>query len=365
MPIINVLPTVSSLTQIYFTVILSNYSLNQATITNIQALYGNVGIVGTGFTAYDDTPIALAVTAELSGVEYLGILYTKAVYGNILPDNFSRLVQKIPLGIFSGGIVPATFVNGVRTNTGTIIGNDFKARSQMMDDYYTQYFFTVNQVWSNAYSPALEFEYNGTVGLLSTSTYVNELFQLIATLPTVYLNVYDLELYISKYIYYRLGTVSAVYINDHVEDIELLWNLGIAGYTELGSTTVLGEGDTPVVSNLDWTVFNASAFTAQFKTEITNLIIRISRADIGNTVTFSNQVTPTSLPSVGEWNLGIAGYTELDTTTILGDTPPAPDTFILIGATYFSDPRLLYDKCLEYIGDSEFPLNVIGYQKIF
>jgi hypothetical protein len=322
--IINVLPKVGDLIPIYFTVIDTDNSLNQATITSCEVLYGNVAISNTSlFRANDNLPIAIAVTATWNAVDYLSILYTKCVYKQIIPDNYMRLLQKIPKGVFTKGI------------NDQLIGDERNAVATMINNYYQDYFFAVNQVYSNEYSPQLEYEYNGSVGLLSNSTYTNELFQLLARAATIKLNSYDLELFVSTYIYYRTGVISAVYIDDHVDKIGNYWILGETGHTELDQTTILAPDNyKPVIKNLKWTIYNSSTFDNAFKNEIRKLIIRMSRADIGNPVIFSNIVDPVD------------------------------DGFELIGPTYPNDPRLIYNKCLQYIGDAAFPLNIIGYKKI-
>ncbi len=64
------------------------------------------------------------------------------------------------------------------------------------------------------------------------------------------------------------------------------------------------------------------------------MVLRISRADIGNTLFYSNDVVP-----------------------------PIP-TFDIVGYTYPNDPRTIYSKCIQYLGDEEYPLNIIAYIKI-
>lgn len=323
--ILNVLPRVSDIVQIYFTVIDNIDALNNATITSCTVVYGNAAIVETDkFIAYDNNPIAIIVTADWLGETFVSILYTKCVYKNIIPDNYTRLIQKLPLGVFTNGI------------NDQLIGDERQAVANMLNDYYRDYFAVIDQVYSNEYSKSLEFEYNGTGGLLSNSTYPNQLFQLLATLSTVHLNTYDLELFVSKYIYYRTGVISAVYINDHISQLLEYWILNLVGRSELDMTTILApESYQPVLANLKWTIYNSSTFDAAFQREITLLVLRISRADIGNHVFFSDIADPTL------------------------------DGFQLIGPTYPLDPRLIYDKATQYIGDAAFPLNIIGYKKIF
>ncbi len=231
-------------------------------------------------------------------------------------------MQKIPYGIFDS-ITPNDQV-----------GVDMMARANMVDDYYDQYYFVVNQVYSGSYSPQLEYEYNGTIGLLSNSNNPVQLFKLLASLVSVKLNVYDLELFVSKYIYYRTGAICAIYINDGVLTPGAYWILDDPSYSILDSTTILAPDSVTVIQNLTWTIYNGGTFSSEFQTEITNLILRISRADIGNTVNFSSIVDPTL------------------------------DGFILIGPTYPYNPKLLYGQCILYVGDTLFPLNIIGYKKI-
>lgn len=324
---INVLPLVGNQIQVYFTVIDTDNSLNEVTIDSLTLMYGNLEFTQPNlFKPLDNLGNAILVKATYNSIQYASILYVKAIYGPQKANNFSRIIQKIPLGIFTD------------INSDTIIGNDMQARADMFNDAGLIYLEIVQQVYSTQYSPQLEFEYNNTIGLLSNSVYPEQLFLAFARLATVRLINYDLELFISQYIYYRLGApVSgdgyAVYINDHIDSSSDYWNLGIPGNTELGSTTILAPNNfNPVLQNLQWKVFNAASFTPEFKEEIANLIVRISRADMGNPVTFSNAITPVD------------------------------EGFTLIGPTYPNDPRLIDDRCLEYIGNPAYPLNIIGYK---
>lgn len=324
--VINVLPKVGNVIQLHSTVILSNDgSFVEADITQIQLEYGTGKINGDTFTPLLPVPAALRIHATYSGTDYASYIYMEPILGNKTPNNFERLSQKYPLGVFKA-IIPGE----------TIVGSLTKATSEMIDDYYQEYFNVVNQVYFFTYSPDLEFEYNGSIGLLSISFDPVRLFLLFSSLSSVSLTGYDLELCVSKYIYYRLGIISAVYINEHILNPDDYWNLGIPGLTELDSTTRLAPNNfISPVKNLNWKIFNASTFTPDFKEEVTAFIHRISRADIGNFVMYSHIVDPQS------------------------------DNFSLVGATYPDDKRTFYGRCLQYIGEDAFPLNVIGYTKIF
>lgn len=317
------LPKIGESSEVYVSIILNNNSLNQGIITSLVVRYGNVKLIGNNlFIPQDSEPIALIVNSTFSAVNYTTILYTNAINQQIIPNNFTRLVQKIPLGIFAD------------INSKSIIGQICAAKGLSIDDYYAEYFNVQNQVYSDVYSPQLEYEYNGTVGLLSTSVYPDDLFHLLSSANIVALNSYDLELFVSKYIYYRLGTISAVFIFDAQLDPANYWVLGRNGLTELNVSTILGPGGF-ILTSLNWTIYNSSAFTDQFKQELYNLIIKFSRADIGNVVNFD----------------------------ILTHPNDGPD-FTLIGPTYQFDPRILYGKCIEYIGPNAYPLNIIGYLNI-
>jgi hypothetical protein len=320
--VIDVLPQVGNNMTIYFTIIHNDDSLTQGTITNLTVMYGNVSIPnpsGPNVIPSDTQPAAILVTATDGGNTYISILYFVAIPFQIIPDNLARIIQKIPLGIFDD------------LSSQSIVGQDMAARANMINDFYVQYFQVVGQVFSNAYSPQLEFEYNGTVGLLSNSVYPNALFLLLASLSTVSLNVYDLELFVSRYINYRLGIICAVFLNDDLPLPGTYWRLGVAGETELDFTTILGP-DFDNLENLNWTIYNTISFTSEFKDEIIKLILRISRADIGNKVTFDIDITPPL------------------------------SKFSIVGYTYPNDPRLLFGRCLEFRGDALFPLNIFGYK---
>lgn len=331
---VNVLPIVGQATQIYFTVIDSTNALTQATITSLRVLYGNaiISVITGQFIPSDNNPLAILVSATWTDSNtYINILYTKAILPqlnfansstptNTTNINYTRLVQKIPLGIFNA------------INNNTLIGQILLSKSQMINDYYTYYNNVANQVYSDVYSSQLEYEYNGTVGLLSNSSYPNQLFHLLASLNIVALNVYDLELFLTKYIYYRIGTSCAVYINDGIHSLAGYWLLAVSGSGELGVHTVLAPDNlSPNVQNIVWNIYNSASFTNNFKKEIANLIIRIGRADLLNVALFNTKSDPTV------------------------------DGFSSVGATYFGDPRIAFDLSLQYLGDSSYPLNIIGY----
>jgi hypothetical protein len=318
---INTLPLIGNSIPIYMTVILDDNTFNEVTITSLKTMYGNVTLQQPNLIIINDlNPISILVTGTFDTVEYIGLIYLNGIRQPQIPNNFASLVQKIPKGIF----------NDITTET--VVGQDFGARAAMIDDYYAQYFNVAEQVYSFAYSPQLEFEYNDTVGLLSNNYDTEGLFLWFSSLNTVALNSYDLELAISEYIWYRLGVSSPVYIDDNVFSVDGYWNLGVPGLTELDSTTILApDGFSPAIYNLGWTIYNSSTFSDEFKQEITNLILRISRADIGNIVTFSNIVDPTT------------------------------DGFTLIGFTYKNDPRTLFNKCTQFLGTNDYPLNIVAY----
>lgn len=322
---INVLPSVGSPVQIYMTVILSDHSLNEVIITNVTIMNGNVTLPSLGlFLPKDGTLIALLVTGMYNNIEYIDILYTKAIFPQVVPDNFQRLVQAIPQGVFT------TFA--IETPQYA----HFKAVAEMMDEFYQAFFFAQNQVFSLDYSQELEYEYNGTRGILSTSLYINNLFYWFSSLNTVAQNTYDLELAVSQYIYYRIGISCPVYINDHIDSPIGYWNLGVKFKSELDHTAILAPNSyNPFLQDLQWIIYNSGSFTDNFKSEIIYLIQqRLSRADIGNPVTFSSVVDPVD------------------------------DDFELIGYTYPLDPRLLYLKCIQYNGINQYPLNITGYKKV-
>lgn len=347
---INVLPSIGNFVKMYGQAIFSDTdpemdgTLTDATILSATVLYGNAVIQeidGDFYFVPKDTN-GLAIKLVLTVIDtdrYVYILYTNAVYSQELPNNFMRLSQKIPKGIFTD--IRSTQVNPNTNETiiGSEIGMILKAKAMMADDYYSSFFNVQNQVFSSSYSQELEYEYNNTVGLLSDSVYINDLFHLFSSIGIYGLNAYDLELLISQYIYFRLGTSSAVYIVNDSSPVQQYWLLGIQGFTELGSngtdgTAILAPDDyDPVLENITWYIYNSGSFTDEFKAEVTAMILRVSRTDIGNVVNFSTIANPVD------------------------------DGFTAIGPTYKTDPRAIYGKCLQYIDKSNYPLNILGYVK--
>jgi hypothetical protein len=288
----------------------------------MKTLYGNASINNSSNIVIPTSAgnAAIFVLASAGNAQMSDILYINTLPNNRMPDNAKLLSQKFPQGIFKG------------FGKDTIVGNIVAATGKMLDDFYSTYFAVTDSIYSAVYSPQAEFQYNGTVGLLSNSVYPDNLFLLLFRLKQVKLTSYWLELFISKYIYYRLGISTAVYIDDNLIPDSGYWILGKAGSTELSETTILAPASTPtVLENLVWTIYTPNAFSTEFQQEITLLVNRISRCDIGNQVTFKVGVTPVQ------------------------------DGFTLIGPTYENDPNTIYGKCLQFTGDFEFPLNIIGY----
>jgi hypothetical protein len=115
---------------------------------------------------------------------------------------------------------------------------------------------------------------------------------LLNRLCNLKLNTYELEVFLSRYCYYRWGQQVIVYINDGIvapEDEFWVLNkssFGIGTNPDPKDPTVLSPNTyTPVVQSLEWNIYNGD-FQQSQKQEIINLINNISRADIGNSIIF-------------------------------------------------------------------------------
>lgn len=319
--VINTLPIVTQAVQIFITVIDDDNTFNTGSIETCKLLYGAAYIADTGILIpLNNEAVAIGINYTYDSNSYYTIFYTKAVYNNIKSNNYNNIVQKLPKGIFNN------------TSTNSIIGLISGAAATLLDKYEEYYSIVKQSVFSEIYTQQQEFQYNGTAGLLSNSIYADKLMLLFSSAKQYSLNVYDIELFISKYIYYRLGISCAVYAIDSVNNA-VYWKLGVPGYTELGVTTILAPDNIIGAFNIEWVIYNSSDFTDEFKQELNKLIIRISRADVGNNITYSTISDPTD------------------------------DDFTSVGYTYPNDPRLLYHRCIQYLGDDEFPLNILGFYK--
>jgi len=301
-------------------------SIHLCTINDIQVLYGNVYIDDTIYTPLDNQPYALIVIGEYNNVTYSTVYYNRAISALKTPDNRVSFIQKLPHGVFDG------------TSDDTLIGNIATAYAKMLNEYYNQYFYTISQVFGTSYSSNLEFEYNGTSGLLSNSLYPQELFLLFAQNKQYRLNIYDLELFISQYIYFRIGLVDgitsyAVHIEDGVVFGDGQWILNDIDNSILGHSTILGSGNSGKQQNIVWTIYGIYTKT-DIQQEVINMINRMSRADIGNEIAFSihNYPTEESVPK-----------------------------FITSVLTFKTDLRTNANRCIAYTGLQNYPLNVIGY----
>lgn len=315
------LPIVSKSNKLYMTSILNDNSLIQPVIVELKVLYGNVNIIGNDiYIPIDNQFYSLLVKGTYNNIDYYNVYYNKAIYGNILPNNVTKITQKLPKGVFKD------------LTENSVIGKIISAISQMYGDYYKNYFNLKDKLLGTNYSPELEYEYNYTQGLLSTSAYPNELFKLLIQTKQYAVNVYQIELYLSKYIYYRLNISCAIYISDGFNVIIPYWMLSSPTNSQLNVSTKLAPSGYQQSSNIKYYIYNSNTFTNDFRNEIINLIERVTRVDIGFDIIFET-------------------------------IDPIDDNFTLIGPTYLTDPRTINNRCIKYIGDNDYPLNVIGYTK--
>jgi hypothetical protein len=338
---LNQLPAVGGKYQLYCTYIThDNHKINVATITDIKLIYGNVVIEQSNNVFYI-TPLTNNRFTLLCNATYtqddvihtlVGYYYGKAVYTTLPTNNYNSLASKFPKGVFKD------------LSQTSIIGAVIYATSKLVDDWYQKYQEMKQQLFSNQYNQDLEYELNSTKGLLSDSVYSTQVMRLLNSLSTYQLNTYDMELFVSQYIWYRLGVSSAVYIDDFTINPDKCWILGSQIQSilcekiqetppEYTGTTILQDENKLVKTKILWYIFNSSTFTEQFKKEIQQLIFNISRCDLENVVEF---------------------YTQ--------ETPPLVD-YDYVGYTYKNDPRMLYGKCIQFTGQQNYPLNIVGYLK--
>jgi hypothetical protein len=323
------LPTVGGKFKLYFTYINNqDHSLNYALVDKINIITGNVNIEKMVddfyITPLDNNKFTLKCTGKYlinTEIKYIvSYFYSKAVNIGVSLNNYSMLANKFPKGVFSD------------LSRNSVIGTIIYATSKLIDDYSLSYKIVQQQTQGNDYNQDLEYELNGTKGLLGNSVFSNSLMRLLNSLATYQLNAYDMELFVSKYIWYRKKNSCVVYINEYVVDPNQCWILGSTKYSILGETTKLQDANEIILTKIIWTIFNSLLFENTFKQEIKDLIKRINRCDISNEVIFSN------------------------------DPIPPQSKFNYIGFTYKNDPRLPYGKAIGYTGDQNYPTNIVGYQ---
>ncbi len=325
---LNQLAAVGGKYQIYCTYIThDNHKINVATVTDIKIIYGNVSIEHYNnifyITPFTNNRFTLLCTATYTQDnitnKIVGYYYGKAVYTILPTNNYNSLASKFPKGVFKD------------LSQKSIIGAVIYATSKLIDDWYVKYQTVKQQIFSNQYSQDLEYELNSTKGLLSNSVYPTETMRLLNSLSTYQLNTYDMELFVSQYIWYRLGKSCAVYIDDFVVNLANCWILGSEQYSILDSTTILQDEPNIVKTKIVWYIFNSSTFTESFKSELQQLIFNKSRCDLKNDVIFDNNETPP-----------LSNYDN-------------------VGYTYKNDPRMLYGKCIQFTGQQNYPLNIVGF----
>ena len=312
---------VGNATKLYMTVILDDNSLIEPVVVELKLLYGDVTITNNDtYISNNNNFYGILVKGVYNNINYYQIYYNKAIYINSIPSNSTKLTQKLPKNIFKN------------INNNSLIGKVISTVGDMYNDYYKQYLAVKNQILSTEYSQNLEYEYNYTRGLLSNSVYSNELFQLLVQAKQYAINVYSIEVFISKYIYYRLGINCAVYINDSFSTIIPYWALNSITNSQLNVSTKLAPSGYQQTSNIKYNIYNSNSFNDNFKIEILKLIERMTRVDIGFDLIFQ-------------------------------DIDPIDDGFTLIGATYLTDPRTVNNRCVKYMGINAYPLDIIGYTK--
>lgn len=312
---------IGNATKLYMKVILNDNSLIEPVITELKVLYGDVNITNNDtYIPNNNNFYGILVKGVYNNINYYQIYYNKAIYINFIPNNSTKLTQKLPKNIFKN------------INNDSLIGKVINTVGDMYNDYYKQYLAVKNQILSTEYSQNLEYEYNFTQGLLSNSVHSNELFQLLVQAKQYPINVYSIEVFISKYIYYRLGISCAIYINDSFSTVNPYWMLNSITNSQLNVSTKLAPSGYQQTSNIKYNIYNSNSFNDNFKIEISKLIERMTRVDIGFDLIFQ-------------------------------DIDPIDDGFILVGATYLTDPRTINNRCIKYMGINTYPLDIIGYTK--
>ena len=213
--------------------------LTSIPLTIIKVMYGSVTLLATDTVIVGDSNpvglVCLVTDPTIPPSTATVLVYFNAISVPTLPDNFSRLVQKIPKGVFEE-VSPATFKpDGTIDNIGDPQGWDFKARSELLDDYYNNAYLPLyDNLYSKILTSDLIYEYTSNTNFTSNvttstlpqpafnSVYPNELAMLMASVFSVGLNQYDLSLFVSRYIWYRTGIQATVLLNTLIDNFQYM-----------------------------------------------------------------------------------------------------------------------------------------------
>ena len=329
---------------------------NPATNVSFSIINGNDNIQHFGDKLVFFCAKTGDVAIKVNGSGYSNILYLTVVNSIILPstnDMYNLLMQEYPQNVYSGNItansqtyVP-TIINGKEVYPNTAIYADNMAISNVLEDASV----IIQSIFNNAYpgyteyNQQWEYVFNGTYSLFTNSLNPPKLIELLNRISTqTSLNVYDLSIFISKYLYYRQPMTNnpitfPVSLDDGTRQYPGFWHLGSDVDSELNVTTKLYDNtpDIGIAWNLKYYIFNLPldiSLRQLLIDEISIVINNISRADMSHELTT---------------------YTD----------SPLEHGFDYPFYTYKLDPKISLEyKALEFIGSESYPFNIKCYLSI-
>lgn len=300
-----------------------DYSDISYTILNGNTLISVLDETKLIFNLQGAGSIAILITYD-NGLDILQqIFYAEIVESKIILDKekiYSILMQELPENVYcldrydnQGNQLP--------------MYTDNISSAQIVEELYNKIYQVFQQIYpENQYTPYWEFALNGTTNLFSNLQYATDLLRLLNNINTeVAMTVWDLEYFLTRYIFYRTGVSTLVYINDYSVELSDYWILGIS---KLGVNTKLAPAN---LENSDIQIVIFNSLTAQVQYEVNLLIQRLLRPDISYSIIFTN------------------------------DNPTTYD-LVTVNYTYKFDPRLIYNKALKFL-DNNYPFNLIGYTR--
>lgn len=305
---------VASLSDISFTILNGSNLIN---ILDSVNLIFNMQLTGSVTILFKHTSLLTIDTIALLNIQIIPAFQFVSQQ-----DAFYLINQELPSVIYTNDKYDS--IGGIQPNY-----TDNQATAFVVGQLYQTMYEIFSQIYPNqSYTSNWEFALNGTNNLISNSPNATQIIALLAQMWTqTSLSVFNLELFLTTYIYLRTGISVTVYIDDNSVNFAEYW---ILGTSTLGNDTYLAPS-VPGYVSVAITIFNNTLGTP-FENELNALIERLMRADvITYTVNYTN-ISPTAPP----YNLTYASY------------------------TYEFDPRLLYTKALTYIGGTA-PFNLTGY----
>lgn len=215
-------------------------------------------------------------TDTILGITYTDYISLTVVNPITLPqenDVYNQFKRSEPQGVYT------TLQTTTDEDGNLITANDYidnTSNATVFSNLYNDVSLVYQNTLPSGGSINWELTLNNTSGLISNQTYSNIILEMLYSLLVMNTgNKYDVEFFLSKYVWYRSNeTIPCyVYIQEVTADNFLFWILGLS---YLGSDTFLnGQSLTPYQVAVYFIPQNFTTIPTSLQQELTNLVPRI------------------------------------------------------------------------------------------